>query len=122
MTSPNQTVNLLIIDDKYQMRSDLSEIFSARVHSLVDAYNGDTALQAIKDADEDANPINTVISDYDFGLEDTRNGVEICTLLREVCAANTRFFLLSGLAREVPNWITYVSKGDLIALRDMILS
>jgi CheY-like chemotaxis protein len=107
-----------MLDDDFAFRGDIADAFRGRGLEVVDVLNGHEALSAI----ESSPPFDVIISDYDFGMADTRNGVEICTELRPLCDADTKFIIFSGLDREVPEWATLWSKGDILELLHMVMA
>jgi CheY-like chemotaxis protein len=111
-------MRLLMLDDDFDLRGDIADAFRRRGLEVVDVLNGHEALAAI----ESSQPFDVVISDYDFGMADTRNGVEICTELRPLCGPDTRFIIFSGLDRAVPDWATLWSKGDILELINEVAS
>jgi CheY-like chemotaxis protein len=109
-------MNILLLDDDYRQTSSLARFFTLRGHATTEARNGVEALLTI----EASGPFDVIISDYDFGAMDVRNGVEICTELRLLHSSATHFIICSALQRAVPEWITFLYKGDLQGLIDAV--
>jgi DNA-binding response OmpR family regulator len=111
-------MKLLIIDDDDDLLESLVRLFTDRGHDVVGAANGILARDAVANGGD----FDVVICDFDFGKADTRNGVEICYELRPLCAASTHFIINSGLNREIPSWMHFSSKGDILEMIDMVES
>jgi len=103
---------ILILDDDSSYREAVAKMYRSRGHDVVDVPNGALAVEAINTGPT----FDIIISDYDFGMFDTRNGVEIITELRELTGPDTRYIICSGVYRTVPEYAGFVSKGDIDGL------
>jgi CheY-like chemotaxis protein len=105
-------MRILILDDAADYRELVAKMYRLRGHDVVDVPNGALAIKAITDGPA----FDLIISDYDFGMFDTRNGVEIITELRELTGPDTRYAICSGNYRTIPEWAGFVSKSDIDGL------
>ena len=103
-TSP--VLNLLFIDDDDAVTGSVVPLLTEMGFNVSAARSG-----VIPDGFKP----DVVICDYDLGMYDQRNGVQIVTDLK-VKAPNARFIICSGLPREVPTGVEFFSKMDLVEL------
>ena len=108
-------MRILIIDDDSSVRKSLGLLYRDSGHDVVDVGDGRAGLAALA-----GGAFEVVICDYDLGVNDERNGVEICEALRGPFGENTRFILCSGLSRETPSWLSFASKGDFRGLIELV--
>ena len=108
-------MRILIIDDDTGIRESLAGFYRDGGHDVVDVGDGNAGLAALA-----GGPFEVVICDYDLGVNDERNGVEICEALRGTFGEGTRFILFSGLDREAPSWMSFASKGNFRGLMGLV--
>jgi CheY-like chemotaxis protein len=105
-------MRILILDDDVNYRGPVAKMYRVRGHDVVDVTHSTPAKEAIAEGPA----FDLIISDYNFGGFDPKNGVEIITELRELTGADTRYVICSAVRRAVPEWATFVDKGDIECL------
>ena len=106
MGNPAPERNLLFIDDDDQVTESVVPLLTEMGFNVSATRSG-----VIPDGFKP----DIVICDYDLGVCDQRNGVQIVTDLKAE-APNARFIICSGLPREVPTGVEFFSKTDLVEL------
>jgi two-component system, OmpR family, phosphate regulon response regulator PhoB len=109
-------MRVILIDDDNSVRSSLALLLRSIGYEVHDCSNGNEAVALL----HEFGPIDVVVSDYDLGSADDRNGVDICEALREVGVETTRYIIASGSERHVPEWATFFLKGRVDPLLEAI--
>ena len=105
-------MRILILDDAADYREPVAKMYRLRGHDVTDVPDGHAAAEAIAEGPA----FDLIISDYSFGVLDTRNGVEIITELREITGPDTKYVICSGNYRVIPEWASFVAKSDIDGL------
>ena len=98
---------IVLIDDDDALAESVVRLLDS-VADITWVKSGDGAVDLL--------PADIIICDYDLGMFDRRNGVEICEVLRPLCP-DAHFVVSSGLDRKVPDWIEFVPKDHRAASR-----
>lgn len=112
----SRSLRVLLIDDDAEFRETIAGGLRHRGHDAVAAADGHSAATRVA---ETAQPFDVIVSDYNLGLRDSRNGIEICEALRPL-QPDARYVLMSGLDRQVPDWIRFAPKEDFGQLFDIV--
>jgi len=105
---------LLIIEDDHMLVESLTRFLDGLEIEVVHVTNFTDASAALTYTD-----FNWVLSDWDLGIYDTKNGGEIVSAL--MVEFPCKYIIWSGLDREVPEGVDFVLKSgiaDLIAILD----
>lgn len=108
--------HILVLDDDDRLAASVASLLSREGWTTSIATNLDGVRAcAIPNVGPDI-----VLSDWDFGIRDTRNGAEMIEALRERWGDAPRYIIWSGLRREVPGGVEFFTKDDLLGLLDAI--
>lgn len=98
---------VLLIDDDSLLLSMLGRLMEELGHTATLAHG---EVDARREITEDT--FDVIISDYDYGLMGTVNGVQLLDSMLDHIPDSTRLCIHSGLYRDVPGIYNFVLKGD----------
>ncbi len=108
-------MKILLIEDDISMADTIVEVMLLEGHSAVWVQSGTEAVTSWLNH----GGFDTVVSDWDLGPYDARNGGEIVEMLRELRVA-ARYIIWSGLDRIVPKGVEFFDKAQLPELMDAL--
>lgn len=108
--------HILILDDDARLAASVARLFTKEgwTTSIATSLAGVNACAIPKIGPD------IVLSDWDFGITDPRNGAEMIEALRERWGNRPRYVIWSGLRREVPDDVEFFLKDDPLGLLDAL--